>query len=180
MSNLKTIARPYAKAVFSQADSKVLQKSWWQFLQLTAKVAEDPKMQSYLGLPGFVDELISWIDQWLKDERKKGLTREEKNFLTLLAENDRLMILPEIASFYENLMYEQQDVCVVKVRSAQKMRAKDKQTLKETLTKTIGRKVQLAVSEDADLIAGVIIEYDGKVIDQTLKGRISRLARSLD
>lgn len=180
MAHSKTIARPYAKAVFAQANTQDAQQSWREFLQVGAQMMQDSFVQSHLNLPEFTQQLTAWLDQWMVEKRQSALSKEEKNFLAILAEQNRLAVLPEIADFYEQLMHAKQNVCKVNVRSAQPLKEDERQSLKKTLTQKIGRQVQLDVSEQADLLAGVIIEYEGQVIDQTLKGRLNRLARSLD
>lgn len=180
MAQSKTIARPYAKAVFGRADTEKLQKSWQLFLHAAAAMAEDSSILKNIALPGFFEEMQNWLNQWLQKERRNGLTQEEINFLRLIDEHNRVSILPDVALFYEELLREKDNVCMVKVSSARPLKAAQKKTLEAKLKESVGRSVVLDVVEDASLVSGVIIEYDGKVIDQSLEGRINQFARSLN
>ena len=48
------------------------------------------------------------------------------------------------------------------------------------MVRKIGRDVEMTVSVNPELMAGVLIEYNGQVIDQTLKGRLSDFAQLLN
>ena len=65
-------------------------------------------------------------------------------------------------------------------RQAQALSSAEEKNLQILLQKKTGRDVVLDIHEDATLLAGVIIEYDGLVIDQTLRGRIAEFAQKLD
>ena len=69
---------------------------------------------------------------------------------------------------------------MVHITTAQALSPAEEKTLQALMQKKTGRDVVLDIHEDAALIAGVIIEYDGLVIDQTLRGRIAEFAQKLD
>lgn len=180
MAQSQTIARPYAKAVFGRASNETQQKQWQFFLQAAAQLLANPEVHRRLNLPHFVEELTGWLDQWLLQNREEGLNQEERHFLTLLAENDRLSVLPQISELYEQLLLNQAQSCLVNIQSAHELKHDEMEALRASLEKKIGRDVLLKTSINPELIAGVLIEYEGQVIDQTMKGRISAFARILD
>mgnify|MGYP000948820636 FL=1 len=100
--------------------------------------------------------------------------------LRLLEEHDRIAVLPEIADVYDELLYAQSDTCMVRVTSAKPLSSDDEALLRSLMQKKTGREVVLEIHEDPALLAGVVLEYDGLVIDQTLKGRIAEFAQKLD
>ena len=176
----QTIARPYAKAVFGRAADKKQQQQWQQFLTLSAALVADVDIKKRLGLPNFMVDLVQWLDQWLQEQRQQTLTQEEKNFLQVLQDQDRLMILPEIAQIFAELVHEQDQVCAVYVQTAHELDEESEKLLKATMVRKIGRDVEMTVSVNPELMAGVLIEYNGQVIDQTLKGRLSDFAQLLN
>ncbi|UJF23971.1 F0F1 ATP synthase subunit delta [Suttonella sp. R2A3] len=181
MAQPKTIARPYAKALFAlSSDDSAAQSQWQTFLDTAAEMAEDPEIMSSLNHPDFFAELQTWLNEWLKKARKNELSDQERNFLRLLEEHDRLVVLPEIAAVYTELCSTSQNTTIVRVLSAQAMDDKAQDALSKTMQERLGKAVQLEIEEDPELIAGVVIEYDGQVIDQSMRGRLQQFARKLD
>lgn len=180
MAESKTVARPYAKAILANASDGKAQQQWQQFLHTAKAVMQSPEVPEHLALPGFLSQLQGWLEQLLKKQRRHGLYNEENNLLRLLEEHDRIAILPEIADIYDELLYAKSDVCMVHITTAQALSSAEEKNLQILMQKKTGRDVVLDIHEDAALLAGVIIEYDGLVIDQTLRGRIAEFAQKLD
>lgn len=181
MAQLQTIARPYAKAILATTENESQQKSWTDFLNIAAELIDNPEISKRIHLPNFSHDLVKWIEQLLVDRKgKSSLYPEEINFLNLLIDNNRLILLPKISEIYKELLLEKTKVCLVKVQSAQELKDSEVSSLKETLHRKIGQDILLEISVNPDLIAGVLIEYNGQVIDQTMKGRIAAFARLLD
>lgn len=179
MSQFETIARPYAKAAFEQAGTKN-RNSWQAFLAAGAAMLADEDTAAHLKAPGFYDALTSWLDEYLQKKRGKGLYAEEKNFLHLLHDNHRLVVLPEIFEQYMHLVNLEGGVCQAVVYTAHALTDVQKKAIVKKLSEKTSRKVELDVREDSSLLAGVRIEYDGLVLDQSTKGRIAEFAQNLD
>lgn len=180
MAQAQTIARPYAKAVFALASEQNSQKSWQQFLDAAASLTCTPEVMQHLHAPGFIAKLEQWLDDWLNEHRKQGLADPERNLINMLAEQGRIEVLPEIATAFTQLSSADNDTCIVQVRSAQPLNEQEKQELTRTLKKKIGKSVVLEIEDAPELLAGVTIAYDGKIIDQSLRGRLQNFARTLD
>ena len=96
MSNLATLARPYAKAAFALAqdgqaqDGQALAR-WEDMLSMAAAIASDATMADVLESPHVSDaqavKLIAGTAGEALDERFRG-------FLGVLADNGRLPLLP--------------------------------------------------------------------------------------
>lgn len=180
MAQSQTIARPYARAVFGRANSPEQQQHWQDFLNVVAKLMGDGAVLKRLSAPNFQTELHQWLDEWFNQNRGTPLSQEERNFLTILAEQERLTVLPEIAEIYQELVFDAQNICFVRVGTAQALTPSEQEVLQATLEKKIGRTIQLDITVRPELVAGVFIEYDGQVIDQTLRGRMADFAQMLN
>ncbi len=180
MSQSETIARPYAKAVYRQAIAQDNAEQWQQFLHISALIAGEKSVSARLSAPAFYIKLQSWIEDAVFKQRKIALTKEEKNFINLLYENDRFSVLKDIAEQYDSLLNEAKGICRAKVYTAKPLTAEQASSIATALKEKINREVVLDVVEQEDLLAGVRIEYDGLVIDQTTKGRMAQFARKLD
>lgn len=181
MAQPLTIARPYAKAIFELVrGDEQSQQQWETFMACAAELCSTVDVLQNLNHPGFFEELQSWIDSWLKENRKTGLTDQECNMLHLLGEHGRLPVFPQIFEEFVMLCSQSHNAVIVHVKSASKLNDADQKELQEAISKKLGKDIVLEVEEDKSLMAGVIIEYDGQVIDQSMKGRLTQFARKLD
>lgn len=179
MAHMQTLARPYAKAILAQATTRKAQESWKAFLDTLATMLSDDGMRRHVADAGMSETLISWVNEWMSKQRGKALTDQENNFLRLVAKQERLSVLPDIAAMYAQLLSQSQNICLATVYSAKALQPAELTLIQKALVKKTGKAVELSTHTDKSLLAGVYIEYDGQVIDQTMKGRIARFAHSL-
>jgi F-type H+-transporting ATPase subunit delta len=100
-------------------------------------------------------------------------------FLTLLADNRRLGLLPEIAGLYEELRAEAERVVKATVTSAVVLPAGELDKITAALRQRFGREVEVDTAIDASLIGGAVIDAGDVVIDGSLKGKLERLQAAL-
>jgi F-type H+-transporting ATPase subunit delta len=99
--------------------------------------------------------------------------------LALLAENQRLEYLPEIADRFEALVADDENRADVEVVSAVPLDAAQQERLAAALRKRLQRDVRLQCSVDASLIGGAIVRSGDLLIDGSLKGKLGRLETEL-
>lgn len=102
MAESITIARPYASAVFAIAQEKGDMQAWSELLKVLAQCAATDEVQAVLVSPAVSDEQAVNLLADITGE----LSKDARSFLLLLAENNRLLLLPEIAELYEQLRAE--------------------------------------------------------------------------
>ena len=100
-------------------------------------------------------------------------------FLALLADNRRLVLLPEIAGLYEDLRADAERVVKATVTSAAALPATELETIKVALRKRFGRDVEIETAVDESLIGGAVIDAGDVVIDGSLRGKLDRLQSAL-
>lgn len=180
MSQLETIARPYAKAAYELASEKGNIAQWAQFLAVAASICCDESVARRLNAPNFLTDLQTWIDEYLQHSRGQGLRGEEKNFLQVLEEANRLNVLPQIESEFQQFVAKADNLCKATVYTARALSKPQQQKIADALAKKTGQKVSLEVIEKPELLAGVRIEYNGLVLDQSAQGRLADFARQLE
>lgn len=180
MSELETIARPYAKAAYERAKETNSVDHWQIFVNLSSSFFEQSSIRKNLLTPGFLQELISWIDELAEKVRGQGLNQEEKNYLNVLNDLGRLSILPQISSLFQKMVDAADGICEVKVYAARKLEESDLVNLKRKLEDKIKKKINLNIIEQPELQAGIKIEYEDMVIDQSMKGKIEQFSRQLE
>jgi len=171
-----TIARPYAEALLDLAREKGNLDQWSSMLDLMSQVTSAPEMASLFDNPAVEpDQLVEIIGEVGKDT----LDDHARNLLRLLAERDRLSILPDIAALYEMERSRAEGEVEAEVVSARPLDEAQQAKLAEALKKRLGREVRLTCRTDEELLGGAVIRAGDLVIDGSAVGRLERLAGSL-
>lgn len=176
MAEATTIARPYAQAVFEIARDANRLNDWSQALGVLSAIASSDDMSSVFGNPKFsTDELVELFVSVAGDK----LDDNAKNLVKVLAENNRLVFLPEIAGGFETLRAEEEKTIKAEVISAKDVSESQKQALAAALKARLGRNVELSCRVDESLLGGAIIRAGDMVIDGTITGQLDKLASEL-
>ena len=115
MSETVTIARPYAQAVFRLARESSSLPLWSDRLQRLALIAQDADMASVMDNPKFSAAQLAELFLSLSGE---GADQSLGSFIGLLAENERLTILPCIRELYEQLRSADEGIRDAQITSA--------------------------------------------------------------
>lgn len=175
MSELTTVARPYARAAFEFAVEQKTIKKWSEMLNFASNVASNPTMAELLKGEKAAQELANLFISVCDDQ----LDESGQNFIKIMAENGRLSVLPRVTELYADLEAEHKKEIDVSVESAYALTKKQKQELSKSLTKQLARKVNLNCSIDKTLITGMVITAGDFVIDSSAKSQLNRLSNTL-
>ncbi|MCT7359159.1 MAG: F0F1 ATP synthase subunit delta [Thalassobium sp.] len=176
MAELTTLARPYAKAVFAEASEKGALDAWSADLALLAACVADADMAKVLVHPSLTAQQQA---QALTDVCGDKLNEAAKNLVAVLAENKRLMLVPEIAALYEELKAQLQNTVDVVVTSAFELSNEQADKLAQALKAKLQCDVRLTSEIDETLIGGAIIRAGDLVIDGSVTGKLSKLAEAM-
>ncbi len=174
--DITTIARPYAEAVFARAREAGQVDAWSGALATLSNIAADALMAEQIGNPNVPRERLC---EAILGIAGNGLSPEGKNLVSLLARNNRLATLPEIAALFEDLKTQHQGVRQVLVLSAFGLSETQQQQLAGVLKKRLGAEVEMTVETDPSLIGGVEIRAGDLVIDGSVRGKLHKLATEL-
>jgi F-type H+-transporting ATPase subunit delta len=174
MAEVSTLARPYAEAVFRLAREKNALADWSGRLATLAAIVSDARMQAVIADPGTSASRAAELIGSIADTGEAG-----GSLLTVLAGNDRLTLLPEIAAQYEVLRAEAEGKLEATIVSA--LALSDAQTAEviAALKRKFGRDVEATVQVDPGLIGGAVITVGDQVIDGSVKGRLLKMAAAL-
>lgn len=182
MSDFETASRPYSKAIFELAAEQKNLQFWSDVLQLAASLADDKSLQDLVAMPSILSSDVADMFVSVMSSVKDGpeIDQNVKNMLALLAENDRLMALPEIAKGYEALKQEAEGSIEVFVTSARKLTVKQEKEIVKKMKHRLGKEVSITSEVDESLIAGAIIHAGDLVIDGSSRGQLSKLTSQLN
>jgi F-type H+-transporting ATPase subunit delta len=182
MADFSTVARPYAKALFDLASGERKLAEWSAALGVAAAVLADPNAKRALANPALDDAARATLVGSVASAVKGGELLsggQGKNLLQVLAENDRLTALPEIAAQFDALKADAENKVNVTVTAATNVDAAIAEQIKNALQQKLKRTVELTVAVDASLIGGAIIQADDMVIDGSVRTRLQRLTEKI-
>jgi F-type H+-transporting ATPase subunit delta len=177
MAELSTIARPYAEALFgvARADSAGL-TAWAELVAEMAQAASHPEVRSAVADPQYDSaQRVELFASTLKTP----LSIDARNFLALLVENGRLLLLPEIASEFLWLKNRHQGEADAEIVSAFPLADAQVAELVAGLEKKFGVKIKPMVSVDASLIGGVRVAVGDQVLDTSVRAQLDRMRDAL-
>ena len=171
-----TIARPYAEAAFAFARETEALDAWSQALARLAAIVEDPQVAAQIGNPSLSEQRLLDLIFAVAGE---GLDVRVQNLVRLLARNERLIVLPELARLFEEHKTAAEGVRHIRIRSAYALSDTERNQLTSTLKSRFGSEVELSVEQDSSLIGGLEVRADDVVIDGSVRGRLQQLANEL-
>lgn len=176
MAEKRTIARPYAQAAFALAQEQSELQSWSAMMTLLGSAASDPQLASMLENP---EQDPAKLAELLMTICGDAMPASGENMLKLLAENERLALLPEIAELFEEERSAVEKTVHAKVISATAMSDTQQQQIIDALAKRLDKEVTLSHEVDESLIGGAIIYAGDMVIDGSVTNRLEKLTNSL-
>ncbi|MEM1032779.1 MAG: ATP synthase F1 subunit delta [Myxococcota bacterium] len=174
----EAVARRYARALFDLAREKkrirevvgsvrayadaYTNSSEFQALETDPNVADDDRVAvvTMLGSRLDADALVV-------------------RTVALLAERQRLSVLPDLATTLDDMADDSLGIVRAHVTSARTLSAGYKAKLVRKLEATTSKKVVVTYDVDETLIGGLTTQIDDRLIDGSLRGRLSQLADSL-
>lgn len=176
MSELITAARPYARAVFASASESNSVDAWSDVLNFCAALSQDAKMQMMLANPSLnLHEAAALFIEVSGDQ----LNDHAKNFIKILAENDRLVLLPEINQLFQDYRSQSDGAIEAELIAAMDVGEAQLSAIQAALSERLGKKVTLTSRIDESLIGGAIIQAGDTVIDGSVRGQLEKLATTL-
>jgi F-type H+-transporting ATPase subunit delta len=177
VAELTTLARPYAKAAFQYALEAKDLAGWDAQLATAAAASRYGVMQKKITTPSLSAQQQA---QLLIDACGDELSAPVRNFIVLLAQNKRLLLLPEIYQLFDALKTAQEQAVDVELTTAIALDDASQANLAQALSNKLARKVNVQTVVDQHLLAGVIIKAGDLVIDGSMRGRLEKLAKAIN
>jgi F-type H+-transporting ATPase subunit delta len=176
MAELTTIARPYAEAAFRTArDDKAL-PAWSEMLRFASRVIAEPKVAVALDNPKLTAaDKASLVLSVCGDK----LDRLGRNFVRLLVESDRVLLLPQISALFETLKDDTDGVAKARIDSAFPLTDAQLGEITAALERHFARKIEATVNVDPALIGGARITVGDTVIDASVQAQLQAMATRL-
>ena len=178
-----TTARPYAVAAFEAADASNQLSFWSQALKQLAAAVSEPQLRSLIKNPlSTKTQLSDILIGFLHAVSGNGSSKEQEslaNFIRLLAEKKRLVLLPDISVLFEEAMAKKSGYLSLVVTSAFDMDDNQRNQTQEKLAKKLNSKLKIVFNVDKKIIGGLLVRSGNWVLDDTVTGKLKRLKSAL-
>ena len=171
------LARKYGKAIFEIAnEDNKLEEYGRELGEVSQAVFAQAELEDFLTNP-----------QIQPEDKKKVLLRLLKdqvspvmmNFLLLLVDKRRIVLLEAINDCYQELSNKAQGIIVADVTTAYELKAELRKRLGRKLESVTGKNVQLRTHQDNAIIGGVVVKIGDTRIDGSVIGRLQALKAEL-
>lgn len=177
--SLRTSANRYAKALFDVVveEKNDLAQVDRDLQAVVAMMHESPGLASAAGRSGVTEAARKSLMEAVAD--KMGLATPVKKLLVLLAESRKLNLIPDLSAAYQERLLAHQNIVRADVISAAPLSAEKTQELAASLGKVTGKKVELSVSVDPELLGGVVAKIGSTVYDGSVRTQLTRMRQEL-
>jgi len=166
---MSVAANRYATALIDVLYPEMAEVGLQQLESFVGLLNEQPDSRRILENPAMAGERRNRL---LKEiSAAFGFDRRVTNFISILADRNRLPILEEIITEYRRLMDKRLGIVRARVTSAHALDSTQQQELASKLQQITGKQVRMEVATDPALIGGVVAQvgstiYDGSVRQQ--------------
>jgi F-type H+-transporting ATPase subunit delta len=171
-------ARRYASAAFNVAGQTGDYDIWLQTLSDAARIVRLPGARVILLSPTVASaQKAAALDRLLPEAPPLA-----RNFLHILVDRDRLAELPGIADALREQINQQRGIVTAEVTTAIPLDAEMERLVASRLASYLARdpdKITIRSRVDPAIIGGVVARVGDQVIDDSVRGRLERLRRTL-
>jgi F-type H+-transporting ATPase subunit delta len=170
--------RRYATAAFTVAGRAGDYDAWLQTLSELGRVLQMPSARTVFLSPAVpAAQKAAALDRVLPNA-----TPMVRNFVHILVDRDRLAEVPGIVEALGELINIQRGIITADVTTAVPLDAELERVVAQRIAAHLGRsadKVTIHSRVDPSIIGGVVARIGDQVIDDSVRGRIERLRRTL-
>ena len=177
--SLRTSANRYARALFDVAlDEKAdLAKVGDDLDAVVAMMKASPELAMVSNRNSVTDASRQSLMEAVS--RAMTLSAPVTKMMVLLAQSGKLNLLPELAASYRQRLLAHQNIVRAEVKSAVPLSPEKTRALEESLSTVTGKKVELSVSVDPELLGGVVATIGSTVYDGSVRTQLQRMRQEL-
>ena len=175
---IRRFARPYARAIMDAAGSPAKANELrGELMRFAVALRASSDLQEFYANPA--------VDEPAKIAVTKTLARKMKasdlagRTLEVLVHHHRINDIDAILGALAAYVNKALGVAVAEVRSAKSLSADEIGELADTLSKKVGKKVELDIRTDPKLLGGFVVKIGSIVWDASVAGKINKFRESL-
>jgi F-type H+-transporting ATPase subunit delta len=175
MSNLISLSRPYAEAIFELATESKSTTEWQNLLHNLVTIMNDSQMQELVTSPKVMTQDLSNIFHNILNISDK----QQLQFVAILLQNKRINLVKNILQHYidlSNIAHKTQPATII---SAHNLNKQQQQDIIKALTTKTGTKIEASFVIDKHIIGGLIIKVKDQVIDKSISGMLTQMKHQI-
>lgn len=172
-------ARRYAKAVYLLARENRDEAVWSQEMEQAEAMLSSPEIAEVMTHPK-IGGAAKWsLFETLIGEKGVSFRQPFLNFLKLLIQNQKIMLVPRIREEFLVLWQSQQGILTVELTSAVALQAQEREALRQKMGQMLGKDVQLKEIVDSAILGGAVIQIGDRIIDGSLRTKLQQLREAM-
>ena len=172
------IAETYAEGLYSLAKEEGMTGVILEQLKVLSKSSEqEPEFIKLLAAPNLSkQERIGIIDESFRGRVEPYVL----NFMKILTEKGYIRHFSDCCTAFHKKYNDDNNILTVRAVTAVSLDEKQVRALQSKLEKITGKMVELSCRVDEALLGGVLLDYDGKRVDGTIKNRLDSIGSLLE
>lgn len=175
---MKSASLQYANALADIAlQQGAAEATTQQLVGFGALYAESAELRNFLSSPAVSREAKHRVIEKLL--ARSGGSKIVRNFLFVVADNQRTHVLPEIISTFQDVLRQRQGIAEAQISSAVELSPEQKREMASTLERITGRRVEASFSQDPKLLGGAVVRVGDTIYDGSLRHKLNDLRTRL-
>ncbi len=177
--SLRASANRYAKALFDVAlEEKADLAQVDRDLQAVADMlASSPALALNLRRGSVTDAQRQSLMEAIA--KAMSLSTQVAKLIVVLGKRGKIDLVPDLTAAFRERVLAHQNIVRAEVTSAAPLSPEKTKALEESLSKVTGKKVEISVSVDPDLLGGVVARIGSTVYDGSVKTQLTRMRQEL-
>jgi F-type H+-transporting ATPase subunit delta len=174
----RKIAKKYAQSLFWLCAPESLDAVRAGLLDLAAALREFPELRYTLRNPAI--EIRTRIE--VLREVSRRIRPDDPifaNFASLLLQNGRLDILPQVAEVFAKMTQAYKKLLSLQITSAFDLREEERNALTHEIGRRLGPQVAISWYVNPNILGGMIVRAGDRVLDGSVKGSLERMRSQL-
>ncbi len=168
-------AKRYAQALVELAREKGSFDAWQRDLGSLRAVVSDADARSFLDNPSVkASDKNQIVDSVLVDAQP-----EARNLAHMLIERRRTGIIQDLADLFDEAVLAENGIALVDVTTAEPLDEAGQELVRDHLGRLLGKRIELRLREDPDIIGGFVARAGDQVIDGSVVNQLRRLRARL-
>jgi F-type H+-transporting ATPase subunit delta len=175
---LKSASLQYANALADVALAQgAAPAALKQLSDFAAAFGVSAELRNFLTSPGVPREAKHDVIE--KIAARIGAGKIIRNFLFVVADHQRTLILPEIVASFQDVIRQRQGIAEAEISSASELSAAQKKRFARTLERLTGKKIEAKYSLDPALLGGAVVRVGDTIYDGSVRSSLHEMRARL-
>ena len=148
-----------------------------QLSEFGAAYAESAELRTFLASPAVSIGAKHAVIE--KIVARLGASKIIRNFLFVLADHRRTLLIPEVIAAFHQVIRQRQGAAEAEVSSAVELSAAQKKEMAVTLARLTGKKIETKFALDPALLGGAVVRIGDTIYDGSLRSRLNEMRARL-